>query len=109
MSKLCRDAPELVDGLEVLYIGWHQEVFRQRAAEAGVLERLRCLGTLPPEEVIPYLKGAHLLLMMLDQTADYNVGRLSGKVGEYVGAGRPILLIGQTDKGRETDLVRLHM
>lgn len=107
MSTLCRDAPELVDGLEVLYIGWHQEVFRQRAAEAGVLERLRCLGTLPPEEVIPYLKGAHLLLMMLDQTMDYYVGCLTCKVSEYVGTDRPILLISQTDRGYETDLVRL--
>ncbi|TFH43947.1 MAG: hypothetical protein E4H01_11345 [Lysobacterales bacterium] len=107
VAKLCRDAPELANDLEVLYIGWDQKVFRQRAAEAGVLERLRCLGKLPPEEVIPYLKGAHLLLMMLDQTVDYNVGRLCAKMGEYVGAGRPILLIGQTDKGRETDLVRL--
>jgi glycosyltransferase involved in cell wall biosynthesis len=107
ISRLYHDAPKLVDGLEVLYIGWNEEIFIQRAKETGTLERLHCLGTLPPEEVIPYLNGAHLLQLMLDQTDDYNVGRLSGKVGEYVGSGRPILLIGQTDAGIETDLVRL--
>jgi len=107
LSRLICENPELAGDLEILYIGWNQDVFKKRATEAGVSERLRCLGTLKPEEVIPYLKGAQLLVLMLDQTVDYNIGRLTCKVSEYIGTDRPVLLLSQSDQGRETDLIRL--
>jgi hypothetical protein len=99
--------PELEDTMQFVYIGDQDEILRQRACECGVIDLVRCVEPLSPLEVLPFMKGAHLLLMMLDQTNPVNLGRLGGKTAEYVGSGRPILLTSQTRKSCDTDVIRL--
>ena len=107
LALLRAEMPELADDMQFVYIGDQDDFLRQRARECGVIDLVRCVEPLSPLEVLPYMKGAHLLLVMLDQTNPLNLGRLGSKAADYVGSGRPILLTSQTRNSCDTDLIRL--
>lgn len=107
LASLRAERPGLADNMQFVYIGHQKDLLWQRAREHDVSDLVRCLGPLSAMEVLPYVKGAHLLLTTLDQTDALNVGRLGGKSAFYVGSGRPILLTSHTQDGCDTDLIRL--
>ncbi len=107
LALLRAERPGLADHMQFVYIGAQDDFLWQQARECGVTDLVRCVEPLSPLEVLPYIKGAHLLLMMLDQTNPLDLGRLGGKAADYIGSGRPILLISQTRNGCDTDLIRL--
>jgi glycosyltransferase involved in cell wall biosynthesis len=107
MSLLRSEMPALADKIKFIYIGSQGDFLRKRAQEYGVSDLVQTLGSLSAPEVLPYIKGAHLLLMFLNQTNPFLVGCLSAKSAEYIGSGRPILLVSKTKNNYETDLIRL--
>jgi glycosyltransferase involved in cell wall biosynthesis len=108
LSLLGRMQPEVGSKVQVVYVGSNYDFFRQRASEQGVNEFLHCTGQVKLSEVTPYVKGAHLLLVAIDNRLGFNQGRLTAKVGEYLGTDRPILLMTQPlSECSKTDLARL--
>ena len=66
---------------------------------------IEILGYLPHGEAIGHLKGADALLLLIkDLDPDHDVISIPGKLFEYVGARRPILMIGPD--GDAADIVR---
>jgi len=107
LSLLRRTQPEVGSKVQVVYVGSNYDFFRQRASEQGVNELLHCTGQVKLGEVMPYVKGAHLLLVAMDNRLGFNQGRLTAKVGEYLGTDRPILLTQPPSECIKTDLARL--
>jgi hypothetical protein len=107
LSLLRRIQPEVKSEIQVLYVGSNYDFFRRRASEQGVNDFLHCTGLVKLGEVMPYVKGAHLLLVAMDNRLGFNRGRLTAKVGEYLGTDRPILLTQPPSECGKTDLARL--
>ena len=107
LALLKRTKPEVGSKVKVVYVGSNCDFFQRRASEQGVVELLHCVGRVKLGEVMSYVKGAHLLLVALNSGLDFNRGRLTAKVGEYLGTDRPILLTQSLSKEGDTDLARL--
>jgi glycosyltransferase involved in cell wall biosynthesis len=107
MVLLRQEMPALAEKMQFIYIGSQADFLWKRAREFGVSDLVQCVGSLSALDVLPYIKGAHLLLMLLDQTNPFRVGCLTSKSAEYIGSGRPVLLIARTRNDEDTDLIRL--
>lgn len=107
IALLKEKIPDLSKKFQFVYIGSQIELIKQFAQAFDVNELIKCVGPLAHSDVFCYTKGAHLLLINLDQEEPRNIGRLLSKTPEFIGSGRPILLITKTENRRDTELIRL--
>lgn len=108
-GEVNRNMLPLLDGLELLgedaravqveIVGHLNRDVRERyqaLAEAhGVADRFTWLPSVPHAEAARLQQHADVLLLFIHATQD-DAGVYTGKLFEYVGAGRPILVIGST-------------
>lgn len=100
LKQLAEAEPKLVEGLEVHFVG---KIGPERDAirRLGLGSLVRQTGYLPHRESVGYLKGADLLLLV----GGSHLWEETGKVYEYLAAGRPILALVHP-QGAAADLLR---
>ncbi len=91
-----KDEGRLIPGLRLAFYGPNHDVTKDLAREAGIEELVDCPGMVPAAQALELQQRAHLLLV-LDWNDAVSKGVFPGKLFEYLGAGRPILAIGQKE------------
>jgi glycosyltransferase involved in cell wall biosynthesis len=94
-------------GLDVVarFVGDFREADRQWAASLGLGDRLELVDYLPRIEALRSQRDSEVLLLLVPDADGRGRGVLSGKVFEYLAAGRPILAVVPPD-GAAAELVR---
>lgn len=77
-------------------VGNVSRAVKQQVEAYGIAANCEWIGHVAHAEAIRYMQSANLLLLIIPDTAGAE-GILTGKLFEYIGAGRPILGIGPKD------------
>ncbi len=88
--------PEFKQCIRVRFIGRVDESALMSARNFGLMELVETQDFVPHDEAVARMKGAAVLLAVVPQIAN-NEGIITAKVPEYIGSGRPILLVGPPD------------
>ncbi len=97
MKEILDARPALAERLQVIFVGKIGEE-RNRIEEMGLSSVIRQTGYLPHAESLAYLKGADLLLLV----GGRHRWEETGKVYEYLAAGKPILALVNTEGAAAT-------
>jgi glycosyltransferase involved in cell wall biosynthesis len=94
-------------GLDVVarFVGDFRDSDREWAEELGLGDRLELVDYLPHVDALRYQRDSEVLLLLVPDAGGRGRGVLSGKVFEYLAAGRPILAVVPPD-GAAAELVR---
>jgi glycosyltransferase involved in cell wall biosynthesis len=88
IQKMKDDKLINASNFQVLIIGERYETFDRKISDLGISELVKCLGRLPHEEAIAYLRKSHLLLLIVETE-----GVITSKVFEYLATGKPVLAL----------------
>lgn len=91
MEVLRRDRPEMADRLEMVFAGAISPAERAALNDPRLGGAARTLGTLPREKTLALQRAADALLLV---APDRRPSVATGKLFEYLAAGRPILVLG---------------
>lgn len=94
---------ELLEKLCVRFVGRVGEPIAARIRSSPVNFIFEMIPYLPHRESLSYLLGSDVLLLIIDD-APANSGILTGKLYEYIGAGKPILAL--APEGEAAELIR---
>ncbi|MDP3936532.1 MAG: glycosyltransferase [Deltaproteobacteria bacterium] len=89
--------------IEAVFAGTEQAAVARCAARAGVSALVRTVGYLPLRTACALQRSADALLLTLSDRK-HGEGILTGKIFQYLGAGRPVLAV--VPEGEAADLVR---
>jgi glycosyltransferase involved in cell wall biosynthesis len=89
--------------VEAIFAGTEQALVRSEADRAGVSSYVRTVGYLPIRSACALQQSADALLLTVQEGPAYT-GIVSGKIFQYLGAGRPVLAL--VPEGSAADLVR---
>ena len=87
------------------FVGDFRASDREWAESLGLGDRLELVDYLPRRESLRYQRDSEALLLLVPDAGGRGKGVLSGKVFEYIAAGRPILAAVPPD-GAAADLIR---
>ncbi|MEZ4734443.1 MAG: glycosyltransferase [Caldilineaceae bacterium] len=104
LHDLLARRPALRTRIDVRFIGTIFERHAQRIEELGLADVVHCCGVVPHGQAVAAQMNADLLLLVVGKGAGSGVV-LTGKVFEYLGAGRPILALAPLD-GPAAALIR---
>lgn len=104
LHALLARRPALRPQIAVRFIGTLTEQHAQQIAELGLTDVVHCGGVLPHAQAVTAQMTADVLLLVIGKGAGSDVV-LTGKVFEYLGAGRPILALTPLD-GPAAALIR---
>lgn len=104
LHQLLQQRPELRSQLSVRFVGSIFEKHASLIPELGLTDIVQLCGVVPRQQAIEAQLSADLLLLVVGKGAGSEVV-LTGKVFEYLGAGRPILALVPTD-GPAAALIR---
>ncbi len=93
LSDLCKEDKEFSNVLKIRLIGNVDVFVKESLAKYELLDKVEVKKYLPHEEVVKEQRRAQVLLLLINQTPNAHL-ILTGKLFEYMGAGRPILGIG---------------
>jgi glycosyltransferase involved in cell wall biosynthesis len=89
-----RDAGNpLFSSVQVRLYGAVDEAVLESAAAQGLADQVQVFNYLPHADIIRRMRTSRLLLLMINRT-DSAAGVVPGKLFEYLGAGRPVLMVG---------------
>jgi glycosyltransferase involved in cell wall biosynthesis len=89
----------------VRFVGDFRSSDREWAESLGLAHRLELVGYLPRADSLRLQRDSEALLLLVPEAGGRGKGVLSGKVFEYLAAGRPILAVVPPD-GAAAELVR---
>ena len=89
----------------VRFVGDFRTTDREWAESLGLGDRLELVDYLPRAESLRYQRDSEALLLLVPEAGGRGKGVLSGKVFEYIAAGRPILAVVPPD-GAAAELIR---
>jgi glycosyltransferase involved in cell wall biosynthesis len=87
------------------FVGDFRSTDREWAEALGLGDRLQLVDYLPRVESLRYQRDSEALLLLVPEAGGRGKGVLSGKVFEYIAAGRPILAVVPPD-GAAAELIR---
>lgn len=87
------------------FVGDFRSTDREWASDLGLGDRLELVDYLPRAEALRVQRDSEALLLLIPEAGGRGKGVLSGKVFEYIAAGRPILALVPPD-GAAADLIR---
>lgn len=93
LQNLFRDYPELKSKIKVQFVGRVHEAIVTSSKKFGLEQLIETLNFMPHTEALSVMKSAEILLVVIPDVIN-NQGIVTGKIFEYIGNGRPILLIG---------------
>lgn len=93
LKELCEEDAGFSDSLKIKLIGNIDVFVRESLKEFQLLEKVQIQSYLPHDEVVKEQMRAQVLLLLINRTPNAHL-ILTGKLFEYMGAGRPILGIG---------------
>ncbi len=96
LKELCAEHEDLKKALQVNLIGQVDHSVRSSIAEHGLGEHLNVIEYLPHSEVEKLQARSRLLLLLINESPNARLV-VTGKLFEYLRAGRPVLCIGPTD------------
>lgn len=107
LRALLDERPALRPQVRVRIFGHSYDIdVAHLAAQLGLEKTVDCLGVVPYHEALQAMVNADVLLLILfDSEHSSNQTVYSGKLFEYLGAGRPILGI-MSPKGVAADIIR---
>jgi glycosyltransferase involved in cell wall biosynthesis len=91
-----KDDPVFAQDLKLRFVGSCSEEVLESLDENGLTAHMEDLGYLDHEQVSLFQRSAQVLLLTVNQVASAQ-GIVTGKIFEYMRAGRPVLAIGPTD------------
>lgn len=91
IAKLTRESPGIAGRIELALAGPLSSDERLLVEDPVVARSVRVLGNLPREQVLALQRKADSLLLL---TAGNRRGEATGKLYEYLSAGRPVLVLG---------------
>ena len=81
--------------VEIRLSGQVDQGIKESLGKFNLLSQTKFLGFLNHSDALIEMKSASLLLLLLNDSKKNVKGRIPAKLFEYIGAGRPILLIGK--------------
>lgn len=103
LEKLLAERPELKDKLQVVFVGYLPDEFKQMFQDSMVSEIFQVWPYVPHSVCLDYLAGAQLQLLIFDDSPETKAA-YSGKIFDYIGTQKPIL--GIVPEGVAADLIR---
>lgn len=101
--KLCLEQGRIPSGkIELSFYGVNPDLFRKFCPDASATVPVKILPRVSHKEIIRIQKSSAVLLLL---TQPGEKGVLTGKIFDYLGAGRPILAVPE-DKDEITELLR---
>lgn len=84
------------DRIQIKFFGRVHEKILLAARDSGLDALISQTGFVEHSQIVQEMKDAHILLMVVPNMRN-NRGIVTGKLFEYIGSGRPILIIGPPD------------
>lgn len=100
LGTMVRDNPEFAKKLRLQLIGLVDAAVKDSIVEAGLERNLEKVPFMAHATVLPVIRQAQVLLLLINHSPNAK-GVLTGKLFEYLGAGRPILCIGPSGSDSE--------
>jgi len=94
LKELSNEIPEFKSKLRVEVIGKTSANVLQSAQKAGLAQQIMTNGYVDHKTAIQKMQSAQILLLLINKAKQNALGRIPGKIFEYLAAKRPILLIG---------------
>ncbi len=92
-SNLCEESLEFREKLKLRFLGSVDYTIRDNLEKFSLIENAEFLSYVPHDEALKISAKSAILLLLLNNTHDV-MGRIPGKLYEYLASQRPILLIG---------------
>jgi hypothetical protein len=93
---LIQQHPELQSNIEIHLAGKTDTVILQDLEDLASMIKLR--GYISHKDALMLMRQAHLLLLPLNEISSANtIGRIPGKLFEYIAMDKPILMLGNKD------------
>jgi len=105
LESLQKQQSKVINQLRVRLVGRVGESIAARIKSSVVNHVFELIAYVSHREALSYLLGSDVSLLIIDDTPA-NRGILTGKVYEYIGAGKPILAL--APEGEAADLIRNH-
>jgi glycosyltransferase involved in cell wall biosynthesis len=93
LARLLAERPQLRGRIEARFLGELRPADAEWAAGLGLGDALALDGFRPHAEAIDAMGGADVLLLLVPRAGGRGLSVLSGKVYEYLAAGRPVLAL----------------
>lgn len=103
LEALQKEQPSVVQQLRVRLVGRVGDSILSRIRSSAADEIFETIPYLPHGESLSYLLGSDVLLLIIDD-APGSSGILTGKLFEYIGAGKPIFAL--APEGEAAELIR---
>jgi len=94
LRELSDEIPTFRDKLQVHFAGKTDSLVKKSLADLGLGDHIHDHGYISHHEAISLMAASPLLLLLINQSEKNALGRVPGKVFEYLAAQRPILCIG---------------
>ena len=94
LQLLSDEIPGFVDDLKIELIGKTDPAVLESITNHGLGPNLMYIGYVSHADAVAKMRSAQVLLLLINNVASNAVGRLTGKIFEYLAAKRPIVCIG---------------
>ena len=94
LKDLCKEDAQFAEHFKIQFVGKTDPFILQKVEKMGLGPRMEDLGYVSHETSIQLMQSAQVLLLLINESERNFLGRIPGKVFEYLAAKRPILIIG---------------
>jgi len=96
VSKFLKMHPEFSKKFKIRFYGKVPELLRYQIQKLEINGVVQIRQFIPHDQIVKEMEKAAILLVIIPDVEN-NIGIVTGKIFEYIGSGRPILLFGPTD------------